>query len=752
MRLDPTTGAYDVYVDGMYVTSGNSGTSQNDTDAHIRLWEVDGARHGGNLDFTNIEVFQDDYTVAIHNHEYRETVHFFDNSFSKYNVCDCGSKIVVESKGFSKAVVNGLGTVYNGKNAFTLRGWEYWFVTDMNIREEIGNGPLVNFGGVEAVKAKDGYIYVGDTKIAKITYPTSYQLAFYISSTTSFDVYFNGFKVATMSKSGATATRIEVGNDSFGHHVRFMHNRAVILNTTPDVGVEMTYQTDASIKRCYHESNERAENKYVKEVNGVITHSYICTKCGERVYAKLTNSLVSYENDSLFGYKSGALLKADLNSATMNTAKTLYLENGIIGKTASPYWISFNVTPKTLPTLEGLDVNDPNGAAQRGYNLVSAEAAFYPMSELRVAPTADGAEIRILQGSVDGNSANYKTAIAALALDETVNVAIYVAPAAGEFDVYIDGEYKGSAKKAGLDDYNPKILFHDNGAGEFVYSNITVATEAINLADSVNAFEFEAVYVGDKTKPEGYTSLASLNRTTANASYRFDILFVNNRTSELCFKDENGNYRVLTDNKGKAHKLSKESTSIIAVYDDVRATVRYYVNGTVPYYNKLNAMNIPVNDEFAGAAAITDRLETNSNIVKKSQIHGMEASGIMQVIALQQKVSDDSLRIVSGIDIPWYGSAGYKVTLYDANGNALGKESKRESTTIYSEIQADNVLVPASKYDYTYFVPIVIKNNGKLNEHVGDYFMVTPYVTIGETVLEGEQVKIIITENGYVFG
>ena len=271
------------------------------------------------------------------------------------------------------------------------------------------------------------------------------------------------------------------------------------------------------------------------------------------------------------------------------------------------------------------------------------------------------------------------------------------------------------------------------------------------MADSVNAFEFEASYVADKTKPEGYTSLASINRTTAYAAYTYDLLFVNNRTGELCFKDVAGNFRVLSDNKGNAHKLSNEVTSVVAVYDDVRATVRYYVNGTVPYYNKTNAMNIPVSPEFANAAAITDRLETNADIVTKAKIHGMEASGVMQVIALQQKITDDSLRIVSGLDIPWYGAVGYKITLYDANGKALGKEVKCEGNSIYTEIHADDVMVPATKFGYTYFVPIEIKDYTDLKKYEGCYFEVTPYVALGSNVLEGEQVKITITSSGYTF-
>ena len=208
---------------------------------------------------------------------------------------------------------------------------------------------------------------------------------------------------------------------------------------------------------------------------------------------------------------------------------------------------------------------------------------------------------------------------------------------------------------------------------------------------------------------------------------------------------------MLTDNKGNAHKLSKTTTSIVAVYDDVRATVRYYVNGTVPYYDGKNAMNIAIDPEFANASAIMDRLATDTSIVSKIKIHGMEASGVMQVIALQQRVKDDALRIVSGIDIPWYGSAGYKVTLYDKTGKALGKEVKSESISVFNAITADDVIVPATKYGYTYFVPLEIKGYTYMNNYENCYFMITPYVTIGGAVIEGEQVKVVVTKSGYEF-
>ena len=749
LRIDPTNGSYDIYVDNKFIMTTKIVTRDTDAQPYIRLWEEDG--NNGDFDFSNIAIFADNYTEETHKHTPQELIHFFDNGYTKYSSCDCGERILLEERGFASVIANDISHVYNGgEGKFTFRASDYWFVTDVNIRGMIGDGTLVKLSDTVVLEVKNGIIVTGNTQLAAVSFPTSYQVAVNIKSGTDYDLYFNGFKVA----SGALTSndyRVYLGCSEFGYHVRFTYNRAVTLSETESSAVTVTYDENETVKRCYHENSGEADNKYVREANGVVTHSYICTMCGERVYAKLTNSLASYDNDELFGYMPNALLKSDFNSVTTAEAKVLYLENGLIGRSASPYCISFNLTPNSLPVYDETTLDDPNSTSRRGYNLVSAEASFHPTSELRVVPTSDGAEIRILNQDVRSNKIDYDTAIATLSVGNTVNVILYIDPANGEYDVYIDGEYKGSSKTTGLEDFEPQIRFHDNGAGEFVFSNISVATEARNLADSVNAFEIEAAYIADKTKPAGYTSLASITRTTSNASYRYDLLFVNNRTGELCFKDAKDNYHILTDKDGKAHKLSKAATSIIAVYDDVRATVRYYVDGKVPYYDGDNAMNITVNSDFANASAICDRLITDTSIVSKAKIHGMEASGVMQVIALQQRIKDDALRIVSGLDIPWYGSAGYKVTLYDANGKALGDETSRESTVVFNEIQADNEMIPATKYGYTYFVPLEIKCNGTINEHAGEYFMVTPYVAIGSAVLEGEQVKITITKNGYEF-
>jgi hypothetical protein len=751
-RFDPSTGSYDVYVDGAFAGSGKMAVQSTDKNSHIRLWEYNGNSYGAELAFTNVKVFTEVYEEAVHTHSLRELIHFFDNGFNKYMVCDCGYRTITENGGFASAVVSKISHVYNGNEAFSLKSDNYWFVTDINVRGKVGDGSLIKLATTEVLKIKDGKIMSGNTALAKVTYPTSYQVAIKITDGSNYDLYFNGAKVASGTKpTGSASTyRVYVGDASFGHHVRFLYNRAVTLGDNDSLAA-ITYVYDTSAKLCYHEGGDKPQYKFVKETNGVVSHSYICTKCGERVYAKLTNSLVSLDNDTLFGYKKDSLKKADLDSVIMTGAKSLYLPDGVISKNAAPYWITFNLTPKTLPTLDGLDLLDPNGYARRGYNLVSAEASFYPTSELRVVPTETGAEIRILDQSIDANYSNYDTAIATLEVNKKTNVTLYVIPSTGEFSAYINGEYKGTATSAALNDYNPKIYFHDAGAGEYLFSDIAVATEAKNLADSVNAFEFEASFTADKNNPEGYTSLASISRTTANAAYTYDFIFVNNRTGELCFKDVAGNFQVLCDSKGNAHKLSKESTSVVAVYDDVKATVRYYVNGTVPYYNKTNAMNIAVSPEFAGAAAISDKFETNADIVTKAKIHGMEASGTMQIIALQQKITDDSLRIVSGLDIPWYGAAGYKITLYDESGKALGKEVKCEGNAIYNEIHADDVMVPSTKFGYAYFVPIEIKDYTDLKKYEGCYFEITPYTVIGSNVLEGQQVKITITSSGYTF-
>ena len=161
IRIDPVSGAYDVYVDSVYVGSAVTSARATDSSPAIRLWEGDGLNNGGKLNYTNINLFVEGYTAIEHNHSYSELVHFFTDSYSKYNVCDCGYKVLAEEKGFKSAVVNGLGTIYNGYGAYTFRGWEYWFVTDINLRGEVQNGTLANLGGAEALKIRDGKIMVG---------------------------------------------------------------------------------------------------------------------------------------------------------------------------------------------------------------------------------------------------------------------------------------------------------------------------------------------------------------------------------------------------------------------------------------------------------------------------------------------------------------------------------------------------------------------------------------------------------------
>ncbi len=254
--------------------------------------------------------------------------------------------------------------------------------------------------------------------------------------------------------------------------------------------------TPAVTAQCVHAKADLKQSSVDKET-GVYT--YICADCKDEITVRLSGDLTDPQNDTAYKNKPASIRRTDMERMETEGMRILYLEDGVIGKTASPYWIFFSVTPKEIASPEAGDLNDRISTAFRGWNLFSAEPSFAPASQLRILPdgwekgsgavktekgTADGkAEVKILkepyQKNIGDDTVFYRDTetVAYLEVGKTTAFALRIDPKTGVYDVYVDGQYKGTSQKNPKADYNPQICFHDAGAGAYTYADIRILKE-----------------------------------------------------------------------------------------------------------------------------------------------------------------------------------------------------------------------------------------------------------------------------------
>lgn len=417
-----------------------------------------------------------------------------DTSLEYYYTCYCGSKVKGGSIAASVEGAEALPQVYNGAHTIEIAADKLsagtWFATDINVREAITDRSLVNIGGNEVVALKDGKLVVGGkaTDIS-VTYPNTYSIATRIVSATSYEIYVDGVYNGTYAVE-AFGDNIVLGAEAT-EALRFNYNRLVVLSA--DGTFIPTYAIDEEVEPCYHVDATPIEDKVVTlGADGVAKYTMICSVCGERVYGALVDSLV--DTSLLTGNK--CITASELkNGFTTSGDRYLYLPKGVIGSTASPYWLIFKVTPTSFPTTTGRDLKSnsteleppTNQRSYKGWGLITVQSTsgIYS-SELRVM--ADGWEEGVatvgdddylVKGKEDGKlqvhiyskdiPVRETEPVAYLEKGVTTTFALYINPKTGAYDVYVDGVYKttSTGKGGNVDGAAPAIRVNEGGTYKF---------------------------------------------------------------------------------------------------------------------------------------------------------------------------------------------------------------------------------------------------------------------------------------------
>lgn len=269
----------------------------------------------------------------------------------------------------------------------------------------------------------------------------------------------------------------------------------------------------------------------------------------------------------------------------------------------------------------------------------------------------------------------------------------------------------------------------------------------VEFSNNVTVMEFYAKRGENVENIQKDLSLISLECD----SKTIEFLYVSTDTYELKFKNSSNEMVDLCDINGNKLLLKENvDTHIVIIYDDVAETIRYNVNGITPFFvcddKLIRAVSVPIYATPEQGNGI-EQLKHNE-MVSELNIYNVKNVGIPEILAFQTNNFDNSIRILSGIDMIWYDNIGFELKLYTDD---VASDIQNVSTNIiYESLVADDKKVTADEYGYNYFGTLVIKEIN-IDSDKSYYILARPYITIDNNKYYGSMVKIDITQNGYSF-
>lgn len=704
-------------------------------------------------------------------------------------------------------VVNNISSGINGykKVDYTAHSGEYWVTTEINMRKQL-TGNLLTLGNDVILTADE----------LNVTAPTTVKVVVRVEGKTC-DVYVDGKLVKAAVALTEAPASVTYGNGSFGAYVRYNNNKVINNGTIVSYQNMAVSPKDTEYQTCKH------THALGKAVDSITTYNpersvvtYYCDNCGELVYADLTDSLIDY---SIMEPGNGDKNNFNVSSQyTYEGSKFVRVKGGTLSSSSTPYWIKFNLTTNkgatvdlalknnedgsavttiTSENFKSVATNEPNNLTDvrpfKGYGLITIMSSQVFTSELRILPDGwekdDGAvyvtDKSLTKGTPDGkhglyvyDADAYREGIKVAELDykngSSVDIALYVDPQSGDYDVYIDGVYKCTVtdKAGNPDNSDPKIRVFESGLSKFKINNFVVSREAENFDGKVVAIETKAKFVAPATLPETpeYESLIKIDRVR-NTSDRIkdpfmDLLFVNNATGQLAYKETNDKLVPLVDKSGNPICLDANLKNVTVIYDNAANTIRFYVGQYVPYkevsegvYEMVGSVKA-YNTNFKGSTTRADSVVVRPGSIayKDVNVYAVTSSGTSEVVGFQSNALTDGIRILSGIDMPWYSSVGYSMQVLDENGKNVTKPSEGytdtyvvEDVVVYSSVEANDIVISPDKYAHKYFAALTIKDGDKAPFKKDYTLKVTPFTMIGDVRVDGEQVTIKIGDGTYSF-
>ena len=282
--------------------------------------------------------------------------------------------------------------------------------------------------------------------------------------------------------------------------------------------------------------------------------------------------------------------------------------------------------------------------------------------------------------------------------------------------------------------------------------------------DKATVFEYDIRFIPSENAAadDASTELVVLRRADSNAS---DTALFETVLSLTSFGNLNGISGVLYDAEGNKITLSQtEFQKVAAIYDSDAGQVSYRVGGKVPYYKNANGDLILADKMQLKTPRFyrMDAYETRARVVsfvknitgtlelKEFNIYTINDSASLDFVGLQKATEGNDIRIVAGLDMLYYGSVGFDVVAYGADGEPFSSGKSYETTKVFSSITetVDGVerTVYAKDYGYRYFVTANITD---ITDKENVTLEVTPYTVVnGEKLNGGAAIIAVDFTNG----
>lgn len=283
------------------------------------------------------------------------------------------------------------------------------------------------------------------------------------------------------------------------------------------------------------------------------------------------------------------------------------------------------------------------------------------------------------------------------------------------------------------------VYFEDPGTAAGTYTYYVDDMSMVELVDGepVNTLTTIASREADggAVFVSGLDNAISIIETSvSSASEGAVITVVDNGSTHTLLEAANGklsyNGITLLDSKGEAIVIGDEAVAAVAIYDDVNRTVRFAVGNAIAYY--ADGEEIKATFELpAIESGVSDKAVLGSKAITAKKLTRPEP----KIVGDQINDITNSVRFVSGVDCLYFNSVGFRIV-----NSGSAEDKGNASYRVFTEIHADDKLVSAKILGYNYLAAIEIEDVNS-----SSVIKVTPYVTVGENVIEGKAIYYAIT-------
>ncbi len=445
----------------------------------------------------------------------------FENYFVTSTIANEIKDVVVDKYTTDTLTINDANGIVNGSS-------DYWIAADINTRDgfaapksdttliTVGGSPVLKLDTEGKLVMADG-VAVSDALVAK----NSYALALNIIPTETagyYDcaVYIDGQLVGTAKNVSVGDSTVQL--DAY-NALRLLNIKAVKLGTAGDaVTVKSVAETEA-MPCVGHAARPDTYAWYQNVTNAAkgindLTFSYICDRCGERLYEKQGANLYASKNTY---FEDDAIWSVDTDHNTSD----IYLDTSVT--LTDGYWVVFDLEVVSLDT-SAVAAKGGNG------NLLNAWGTFDSFLRLYTIGDTDGdlttLDYELSQLGTQGTDcnissdgvynteylllghkygSNIRNKLAIITEGETYRIAIHSPHASTDTTkIYVNGELMAENARS-LSSFPEKVLrLKDGKYGAFNLSNFSFVNSVdTEYAPHVHSDEWSDGY----TITNGYNTL-----------------------------------------------------------------------------------------------------------------------------------------------------------------------------------------------------------------------------------------------------